>query len=147
MAYGAVGSLKLTIERLLNSSHISIVQNSSPQIIKLLYEEVCSFQDALEEFDKWRSTINMKMVKTLEAEIMDVVYKFEDAIESYVFDQIHSQSEESHHGDQIHPPLILFSVDLQELKQDVDSFIETVKEMKTAYIHELHNHYKKTGLH
>ncbi|KAL7153487.1 hypothetical protein ABFS83_04G172200 [Erythranthe nasuta] len=137
MAYGAVGSLKLTIERLLNSSHISIVQNSSPPIIELLYEEVCSFQDALEEFDEWRSTINMKMVKTLEAEIIDVVYKFEDVIESHVLDQIQSQSEESHHEDQIHPPL--FAIDLQDQKQNVDSFIETVKEMKTAYIHELHN--------
>ncbi|KAL9170541.1 hypothetical protein ABFS82_04G151400 [Erythranthe guttata] len=139
MAHGAVGSLKLTIERLKNSSYISIVQNSSPKIIKLLYKEVCSFQDALEEFDERRNTINMKMVKILEAEIMDVVYQFEDVIESYVLDQIHSQSEESHHGDQIHPPSMLFSVDLQELKQDVDSFIKTVKKMKRAYIHELRN--------
>ncbi|KAL7153215.1 hypothetical protein ABFS83_04G151400 [Erythranthe nasuta] len=139
MAHGAAGCLKLTIERLKNSSYISIVQNSSPQIIELLYEEVSSFQYALEEFDKRKSTINMKMVKALEAEMMDVVYKFEDAIESHVLDQIQSQSEESHSGDQIHPPLMLFSVDLQELKQDADSFIETMKEMKRAYIHELHN--------
>ncbi|EYU17707.1 hypothetical protein MIMGU_mgv1a024566mg [Erythranthe guttata] len=135
MAYGAVGCLELTTERLLKSSHISIVQNSSPQIINLLYDEILSLKEALREFNTRRSTINMKMVKTLEAQIIDVVYEFEDVFDSHLANQLYSQSEEET-GD---PPLMLFSVDLQEIKQDVDSFVERMNKMKKAYIHELCN--------
>ncbi|EYU17730.1 hypothetical protein MIMGU_mgv1a001240mg [Erythranthe guttata] len=136
MAYGAIGCLELTIGRLLNSSHISIVQNSSPQIIKLLYDEIISLKEALAEVNEKRSTINIKMVKTLEAEIVDAVYKFEDVIDPHLLNQFHSlQSDE----ETDHPPLMVFSVDVQEIKQDVDSFIETMNKMKRAYIHELHN--------
>ncbi|KAL7115328.1 hypothetical protein ACP275_04G177000 [Erythranthe tilingii] len=135
MAYGAVGCLELTTERLLKSSHISIVQNSSPQIINLLYEEILSLKEALREFNTRRSTINMKMVKTLEAEIIEAIYEFEDVFDSHLANQFYSQSEEET-GD---PPLMTFSVDLQELKQDVDSFVERMNKMKKAYIHELCN--------
>ncbi|XP_012829202.1 PREDICTED: putative late blight resistance protein homolog R1A-10 [Erythranthe guttata] len=137
MAYGAVCCLELTIDRLLKSSHISInVQNSSHQILKHLYDEILSLKEALGEFDKRRSTINMKMVKTLEAEIIDAIYEFEDVIDSHLSNQFHSpQSEE----ETDHPRLMLFSVDLHQIKQDVDSVIETVNEMKRAYIHELCN--------
>ncbi|EYU29848.1 hypothetical protein MIMGU_mgv1a017879mg [Erythranthe guttata] len=137
MAFGAVGCLQLTIERLLNSSHISIVQNSSPQIINLLYEHILSLREALREFDARRSTINMKTVKSLEAEMIDVVYRFENVLEPHLSNQLHSQSEEEKETD--HPPLLSFSVDVEEIKQDVDSFIETVNKMKSAYIHELCN--------
>ncbi|EYU17685.1 hypothetical protein MIMGU_mgv1a023037mg [Erythranthe guttata] len=132
MAYAAVGSLQLTIERLLNTSNISIVQNSSPKAIDLLYKEVRSLRGVLRsEFDKRRSTINMKMVKSLETEITEAVYRFEDVIDSHLSDQFLLQSEE------IHP--LSISVDLQELEQDIDSFIEMVHDMKKAYIHELRN--------
>ncbi|EYU25706.1 hypothetical protein MIMGU_mgv1a023806mg [Erythranthe guttata] len=138
MAYGAAGSLELTIERLLKSSYISIVQNSSPQIIKLLYKEILSLKEALRVFDKKRSTINMKMVKSLEAEMVEAIYKFEDVIDPHLSNQFHSQSEaEEETAD--HPPSMIFSVDVKEIKQDVDSFIETMNKMKRAYIHELHN--------
>ncbi|EYU26883.1 hypothetical protein MIMGU_mgv1a001157mg [Erythranthe guttata] len=139
MAYGAAGSLELTIERLLKSSYISIVQNSSPQIIKLLYEEILSFKEALREFDKKRSTINMKMVKRLEAEMVEAIYKFEDVIDPHLSNQFHSQSEEEEEETTDHPPSMVFSVDVQEIKQDVDSFIETMNIMKRVYIHELCN--------
>ncbi|KAL7115337.1 hypothetical protein ACP275_04G177700 [Erythranthe tilingii] len=138
MAYGAAGCLGLTIERLLKSSYISIVQNSSPQIIKLLYEEILSLKVALRVFDKKRSTINMKMVKSLEAEMVEAIYKFEDVIDPHLSNQFHSQSEaEEETAD--HPPSMVFSVDVQEIKQDVDSFIEKMNKMKRAYIHELCN--------
>ncbi|KAL7115341.1 hypothetical protein ACP275_04G178200 [Erythranthe tilingii] len=142
MAYGAAGSLELTIERLLKSSYISIVQNSSPQIIKLLYKEILSLKEALREFNKKRSTINMKMVKSLEAEMVEAIYKFEDVIDPHLSNQFHSQSEEEEEEEEEtadHPPTMVYSVDVQEIKQDVDSFIETMNKMKRAYIHELHN--------
>ncbi|EYU17703.1 hypothetical protein MIMGU_mgv1a001093mg [Erythranthe guttata] len=138
MAYGAAGCLELTIERLLKSSYISIVQNSSPQIIKLLYKEILSLKEALREFDKKRSTINMKMVKSLEAEMVEAIYKFEDVIDPHLSNQFHSQSEEEEETAD-HPPSMVFSVDVQEIKQDVDSFIETMNIMKRAYVHELCN--------
>ncbi|XP_012829209.1 PREDICTED: putative late blight resistance protein homolog R1A-10 [Erythranthe guttata] len=137
MAYGAIGSLELTIDRLLKSSHISIVQNSSPQILTHLYDEILSLKEALGEFDKWRSTINMKMVRTLEAEIIHVVYKFEDVIDLHLSNQFHSQSEEEETTD--HHRLMVYSIDVEEIKQDADSFIQTVNKIKGAYIHELHN--------
>ncbi|EYU43578.1 hypothetical protein MIMGU_mgv1a025232mg [Erythranthe guttata] len=136
MAYGAVCCLEMTIERLLNSCHISIVQNSSRQITNLLYEEILSLKETLEKFNTRMNTVNMKMVKKLEAEIIDAVYQFEDVIEPHLSNQFHSQSEEETDD---HPPLMLFSVDLQEIKQDIDSFIETVDKMKKAYMHELCN--------
>ncbi|EYU17733.1 hypothetical protein MIMGU_mgv1a001335mg [Erythranthe guttata] len=135
MAYGAVCCLELIIERLLKSSHISVIQNSSPQILKHLYDEILSLKEALGEFDERRSTINMKMVKTLEAGIIDAIYEFEDVLEPHVTNQFHSQSEKETN----HPPLMVYSVDLHEIKQDVDSFIQTMNKMKRAYIHELHN--------
>ncbi|XP_012853794.1 PREDICTED: putative late blight resistance protein homolog R1A-10 [Erythranthe guttata] len=139
MAYAAVSSLEQTIDRLLNSSHISIAQNSSPQIIELLYKEVRSLREALRQFNARRSTVNVKMVKTLEVEIIVAVHKFEDVIEFHVADQFHSQSEEKQEETTNHPPLALFSVDVQEIKQDIDSFIETANKMNKAYAHELCN--------
>ncbi|KAL7153489.1 hypothetical protein ABFS83_04G172300 [Erythranthe nasuta] len=136
MAYAAVCCIEQTLKRLLNSSHISIVQNSSPQIINLLYEEILSLREALREFDECRIIVDMKMVKTLEAEIIDVVYKFEDVIDLHISNQFHSlQSDE----ETDHPPLMVHSLDVQEIKQDIDSFIEMVDKMKRAYTHELCN--------
>ncbi|EYU17705.1 hypothetical protein MIMGU_mgv1a018542mg, partial [Erythranthe guttata] len=102
-----------------------------------MYENILSLKEDLGEFDKWRSTINMKMVKKLEAEMIDAVYRFEDVIESHVLNQFHSTQSEEAGSD--HPPLTVYSVDVEEIKQDVDSFIETVNIMKRAYIHELRN--------
>ncbi|EYU17704.1 hypothetical protein MIMGU_mgv1a025955mg [Erythranthe guttata] len=97
-----------------------------------------SLKEALRVFDKKRSTINMKMVKSLEAEMVEAIYNFEDVIDPHLSNQFHSQSEaEEETAD--HPPSMVFSVDVQEIKQDVDSFIETMNKMKRAYIHELHN--------
>lgn len=50
MAYAALISLKNTIERLLNSSHISIVQNSS-EIMSLLYDQIVSLEQGIEELN------------------------------------------------------------------------------------------------
>ncbi|XP_012829190.1 PREDICTED: putative late blight resistance protein homolog R1A-10 [Erythranthe guttata] len=136
MAYAAVCCIEQTLKRLLNSSHISIVQTSSPQIISLLYEEILSLREALREFNECRVIVDMKMVKTLEAGIIDVVYKFEDVIDLHISNQFHSlQSDE----ETDHPPLMVHSLDVQEIKQDVDSFIEMVDKMKRAYTHELCN--------
>ncbi|KAL7115003.1 hypothetical protein ACP275_04G156500 [Erythranthe tilingii] len=82
--------------------------------------------------------MNMKRVKILEGEIMDAVCEFEDVVESHVLNQFPSQSEQSVAEDEIRSPL-LFSVDLQELKREIDSFIKVVNKMNEAYIHELSN--------
>ncbi|EYU23524.1 hypothetical protein MIMGU_mgv1a025003mg [Erythranthe guttata] len=138
MAYAAVSSLQQTIERLLTSSHISIVQNSGTHAIELLYKEARSLHETLEGFNTKKSIMNMKRVKILEGEIMDAVCEFEDVVESHVLNQFPSQSEQSIAEDEIRSPL-LFSVDLQELIREIGSFIKVVNKMNEAYIHELSN--------
>ncbi|KAL7153582.1 hypothetical protein ABFS83_04G179100 [Erythranthe nasuta] len=130
MAYAALISLKQTIKPLLNSCHVSIVQSTSRQIIQPLYDDVCSLQEVLKELDSSsRSSINRKRVNALDGEIREAVCEFEDVLESHFSNQLRKAigEEETHH------PLI----DLQELKQNIDSFTQNVNTMKATYVHEL----------
>ncbi|EYU17740.1 hypothetical protein MIMGU_mgv1a018663mg [Erythranthe guttata] len=137
MAYAAVISLKQTIDRLVNPSHTSMVQYSSPEIMKILYEEVRSLQEVLEGLDKSIGSICMERMNTLDGQIRETIWKLEDVIETQVSNQFLSQNEERSSHDAADPFLI--SIDLEELKQDFDSLIETVKKMKEDYIQELRN--------
>lgn len=86
-------------------------------------------QEALKELDTNRKSINRKRVNAFDEQIRVAICEFDDVLESRVSNQIHSQSQ------RIHP--FLFSIDLQELDQDIDSFTQTLKMMKADYIHEL----------
>ncbi|EYU17693.1 hypothetical protein MIMGU_mgv1a001245mg [Erythranthe guttata] len=109
MAYAAVISLKQTIEHLLYSPH---VVNPVPQILQSLYEDVSSLQELLKELDSSSNTIREKVNANLDGQIRDSVYEFEDILDT------HASNE--------------------KLEQEIDSFTETVKKMKKAYIEELH---------
>ncbi|EYU23535.1 hypothetical protein MIMGU_mgv1a024600mg [Erythranthe guttata] len=137
MAYAAAISLKNTIERLSSSSHISIVTKYSRRNIKLLYKEVLSLLVVLEELDSNNNIIDRARVDALDGLIREAVYRFEDALDSHVSDQFISQSE-GIDADKIHQ-LMLISVDLKDLKEDIDFFIHTVNEMMKAYTSELHD--------
>ncbi|EYU38162.1 hypothetical protein MIMGU_mgv1a025990mg [Erythranthe guttata] len=116
MAYAAVISLKQRIEhQLVNSGHISAVVISSPGRIQVVYEEVCSLQQVLEEMESSNSSINRKMVNALDEQIRETVCELEDTLDhSHLSNQFLSQ-------------------------QDIHSFTEKVNKLMKAYIHELRN--------
>ncbi|KAL7115002.1 hypothetical protein ACP275_04G156400 [Erythranthe tilingii] len=125
MAYAAVISLKSVIERLLKSSKISFVPPSK-KIIKSAYKQVQSLQQVLKRFDDNISS-SSERVDALDEEIRESVRKLEDVIESHVSNQFLSQSEQCH-------PLLLLSLDMAELKQEIDSFNEEIKKMEDEYV-------------
>ncbi|KAL7153203.1 hypothetical protein ABFS83_04G150500 [Erythranthe nasuta] len=124
MAYAATLSLKQTIERLSKSSRISIVQNSSPEIAKSLYDEVCYLQKVLKKLDSSSTTINRKTVNALDAEIRVAICKLEDSIESHLKNQSEEEKE-------------IFSIDLEKLNQQIDSFTQTLREKEKEYLLEI----------
>lgn len=65
-------------------------------------------------------------MNSLDAQIRQVISRFEDLFESHIFDQISVQNH-AHN----------FSIDLHRLTQEVDSFVETVEKMEAAYVDEL----------
>ncbi|KAI3470175.1 hypothetical protein Pfo_026838 [Paulownia fortunei] len=128
MAYAAVISLKQTMERLLNSSYISIVPPSL-KILEFAYKEVQSLQEVLKRLDRSSSRSRSERVNALDRQIREAVRKLEDVLETHVSNQFL--------GDESDP--LLFSLDLHELKQDTAYFTQTVKKMKKMYIKELRN--------
>ncbi|EYU24323.1 hypothetical protein MIMGU_mgv1a020732mg [Erythranthe guttata] len=146
-AYAALLSLKQTIDGLSKSTHISIIQNSSVQIIQHLYEEVRSLRDVLSKLDAVSIKSISERVNAVDEEIRDAVSKFEDAVDFHVSDQLLTQlsddqerrnNGEDDHGINCrrHPPLSL-SVDLQELNHDVHSFAQTLNKLKQDYVEAL----------
>ncbi|KAH6761497.1 hypothetical protein C2S52_018930 [Perilla frutescens var. hirtella] len=130
-AYGAVVSLQRTIECILQSSRISLVSQCS-EIIQLVYREVQSLQKILKRLDGISPSKSRKKVNALDGRIKEEVWRFEDVLESHLSDQILS-----HHFERDSDHVLLFSIDV--LRNDVGTFIETVKDMKNKYIHELDN--------
>ncbi|KAL7153183.1 hypothetical protein ABFS83_04G149000 [Erythranthe nasuta] len=128
MAYAALISLKSVIERLLKSSEISFVPPSK-KIIKSAYKQLLSLQEVLKRFDN-RNRINSERVNALDGEIREAVRKLEDVIESRVSNQFLSQSEEIH-------PLLVLSLDMVEVKNEIDSLNEKLKKMEVEYATEL----------
>ncbi|KAK4427110.1 ToMV resistance protein Tm-2(2) [Sesamum alatum] len=105
MAYAALVSLKLIIERLLKSC---------PGIIDLAYENVKSLQELFTLEDG----SNNARVKAVEREIREAAYRLEDVLESHVSTHFLSQSQ-TLDGD-----LAL------EVKEEISFFTETVKKIK-----------------
>ncbi|KAL7114981.1 hypothetical protein ACP275_04G155200 [Erythranthe tilingii] len=132
MAYAAVISLKKTIESLVNTKHIQIVPKSSQKIIKLWYE-VCSWQEILEDMNSTCISssshgVNMDRVNIFDGRIREKVCELEDVLESHISDQFLP-----------HCHLSSFSLDLQRVHDDIDSFVRTVQKINKAYVQELHN--------
>ncbi|KAH6773897.1 hypothetical protein C2S51_012301 [Perilla frutescens var. frutescens] len=129
VGYGAVISLQQTINRILESSRISLLPPSA-EIIQLTYRELTPLQKTLKRLDRISKSKSRKKVNALDGRIKEVVWRFEDLLESHLSHQILSQQSEI-------DGVCLFSVDLQSLQLDVDSFIETVKDMEKMYLLEL----------
>ncbi|KAL7153187.1 hypothetical protein ABFS83_04G149400 [Erythranthe nasuta] len=131
MAYAALISLKSVVERLLKSSDISFVPPSK-KIIKSAYKQLLSLQEVLKRFDN-RIRISSERVNALDGEIREAVRKLEDVIESRVSNQFLSQSEEIH-------PLLVLSLDMVEVKNEIDSLNEKLKKMEGEYATEIEDH-------
>lgn len=128
-AYSAVTSLKHTIDRLLNSSRVSVA-SSTRQILDFACEHVEQLQHTLEEFDKIKNS--SEGVMAVDARIRVEARKLEDAIDTHASTQLLSQSQ-SHEGC---PPML--SINLDVLRQDIDCFAERATMIGLEYIEELH---------
>ncbi|KAK6123410.1 hypothetical protein DH2020_042833 [Rehmannia glutinosa] len=162
MAYAAVVSLKQTIEHLRSSRNISILP-SSVQIIESAYEELRSIQKLLQGLDirsglieksdytdlitsyepsglnKVFTTLkrgkssesrgfrggDVHRMNALDGKMREAASELEDALENHVVNLILKSR-----------PSSLISLDLQELKPDIDFFNKTVKELKKEYAKE-----------
>ncbi|KAI3464224.1 hypothetical protein Pfo_020887 [Paulownia fortunei] len=100
---------------------------------KKFLPEILEFESLREVLKRLDSS--SKRMNALDGQIRDASCKLEDVLESHVLNQFLSQSEIL--GEESHP--LSFSLDLQEIKQDIDSFTQTVKKLKEEYIKELSN--------
>ncbi|XP_057789226.1 putative late blight resistance protein homolog R1C-3 [Salvia miltiorrhiza] len=164
-AYGAVNSLRNTIDYILHSSHFSLVE-SSPHILQLAYEELNPLQEILERLDSTSTGRSRKKVNGLDGRIKELIWEFEDVLESLLCQQIHSQfcadqideemqervwefqglleslpsqSKSLEDEDDVDGERIRFSIDLQFLQHHVPSFIKRLKGMEEEYIYEVDN--------
>ncbi|KAI3449063.1 hypothetical protein Pfo_005728 [Paulownia fortunei] len=126
MAYASVISLKQTIQRLLNSSHISILPQSL-KILEFAYKELQSLQEVLKRLD---SSSSSQRANDLDGQIREAVCKLEVVLESHVSNKLLSQSDESL-GDE--GCSLILSLDLEKVRQEINSFTETVKKIKEEY--------------
>ncbi|XP_047956585.1 probable disease resistance RPP8-like protein 2 isoform X2 [Salvia hispanica] len=130
-AYGAAVSLKTTIQSLLESSRISLVPPSS-EILRSAYDAMCRLQKVLLKLEETGYSKIRTKVNVLDERIKEVIWEFEDLLESHYADQILPQLE----GER---DRLSFSVDMQSLRQSVDCFIDRVKVMEAEYDIELRN--------
>ncbi|XP_057812397.1 putative late blight resistance protein homolog R1C-3 [Salvia miltiorrhiza] len=137
-AYGAAASLRNTIERILQSSRISLVSHS-PQILQPAYDEMDRLQKVLLKLDDTSCSKIRTKVNAVDERIKEAVWEFEDLLESHVLHQILPQLESS-----IGP--LSFFIDLQSLQHHVDCFAMTVKMMKVEYTKEMKNMAEEEGL-
>ncbi|KAK4427075.1 putative late blight resistance proteinR1A-4 [Sesamum alatum] len=120
MSFAALISLKLTIQRILNSSQI-LISSSCQDNIELAYENVKSLQE-LFPLENGR---NKERVKAVEKEIREASCRLEDVVESAHVSNQHflSRSEMSPDGDEM-------SNLAMEVKEETNFFIGTVKKIK-----------------
>ncbi|XP_057789266.1 putative late blight resistance protein homolog R1B-23 isoform X2 [Salvia miltiorrhiza] len=161
-AYGAANSLRNTIDYILHSSHF-IVVDPSPRILQLAYEELDPLQEILERLDRTRTSKSRKKVNALDGRIKELIWEFEDLLESPLYQQILSQVEDEgimkegawgfqglleslpsqssslEDEDDVGGERMRFSIDLQFLQHHVPSFIQRLKDMKEEYIYEVDN--------
>ncbi|XP_057797010.1 putative disease resistance RPP13-like protein 2 [Salvia miltiorrhiza] len=110
-AYGAVNSLRNTIDYILHSSYFNLVE-PSPQIIQLAYNELDPLQEILERLDRTRTSKSRKKVNALDGRIKELIWEFQDLLESLLYHQIFSQF----HADQVY----------EEMKSRVQGFLESL---------------------
>lgn len=127
--YGAVVSFQQTVERILDSSRISLV-SPSRDIVLLAYREINRLREIMLRLDMISPSKSRKKVNALDAQIKQVFWVFEDLLECDLCYQFLSQFEIDS---------LLFSVDLQSLLPDFNYFIEVVKYMEKNYLFELEN--------
>ncbi|XP_047974032.1 putative late blight resistance protein homolog R1A-10 isoform X2 [Salvia hispanica] len=128
-AYGAVNSLRNTINDILYCSRFSLVGRSQ-EIMQVVYKKLEPLPEILESLDKTRPSKSRKKVNALDGRIRDVIWKFEDSLESLLTQQIPSQLESL-------PEIV--PVDLQNLLYDVNILIHAIEGMKKDYIYEVKN--------
>ncbi|XP_057775801.1 putative late blight resistance protein homolog R1B-17 [Salvia miltiorrhiza] len=136
-AYGAAISLKNTIQRILQSSRISLISHS-PQILQLVYDQMDYLQRVLRLLDKTSCSKIRAEVNALDELIKEAVWEFEDLLESHLLHQILPQLESERYN-------LSFSVDLQSLQHHVACFIEMVKMMEVEYFIEMENMPEEEG--
>ncbi|XP_042017053.1 putative late blight resistance protein homolog R1A-3 isoform X2 [Salvia splendens] len=136
-AYGAAVSLKNTIQSLLESSRISLVP-PSPEILRSAYDAICCLQKVLLKLEDTGYSMIRTKVNALDERIKEVIWEFEDLLESHYADQILPQLESKRDR-------LPFSVDLQSLQQSVDRFIERMAVMEAEYDMELLNMPEEEG--
>ncbi|XP_057812498.1 putative late blight resistance protein homolog R1A-10 [Salvia miltiorrhiza] len=136
-AYGAATSLKNTIQRILQSSRISLVSHSL-QILQPVLNEMDRLQEVLLGLEETSCSKIRTKVNAVDERIKEVVWEFEDLLESHILPQILPQleSERDH---------LSFSVDLQSLQHHVDCFVEMVKMMEEEYTIEMENMAEEEG--
>ncbi|KAL1542534.1 putative late blight resistance protein R1A-10 [Salvia divinorum] len=128
-AYGAVLSIRNTIDNILRCSRFSLV-GGSEEIIDVVNKELYQLQFNLARVDKTSPSRSREKVNALDGRIKVAIWSFEDSLESLLIQQIPSQSEI--------PPEIV-SIDLQNLQNDAYSLIQKLKDMKEEYIYEAEN--------
>ncbi|XP_047976107.1 putative late blight resistance protein homolog R1C-3 isoform X2 [Salvia hispanica] len=136
-AYGAAVSLKNTIQSLLESSRILLVP-PSPQILRSAYDAMSCLLKVLSKLDSTGYSKIRTKVNALDDRIKEVVWEFEDLLESQYADQILQQLESERDR-------LPFSVDMQSLRQSVDRFIERMTVMEAEYNMELLNMPEEEG--
>ncbi|XP_057812369.1 putative late blight resistance protein homolog R1C-3 [Salvia miltiorrhiza] len=167
-AYGAADSLKNTIERILQSSRISLVSHSpqilpsadygavtflkntihcilqlfcispSPQILLPAYDEVDRLQNVLLKLDDTSCSKIRTKVNAADELIKEAIWEFEDLLESHVLPQILPQLDSERDN-------LSFSVELQSLQLHVDCFVEKMKKMEEEYTYEMENMPEEEG--
>ncbi|XP_057812495.1 late blight resistance protein R1-A-like [Salvia miltiorrhiza] len=136
-AYGAAASLKNTIQRILQSSRISLVSHS-PQILQPAYDQMDRLQKVLLKLEETSCSKIRTKVNAADELIKEAVWEFEDLLESHVLPQILPQLQSERHN-------LSFSVDLQSLQHHVDCFVEMVKMMEEEYTNEMENMAEEEG--
>ncbi|XP_057810240.1 putative late blight resistance protein homolog R1A-10 [Salvia miltiorrhiza] len=136
-AFGAATSLKNTIQRILQSSRISLVSHS-PQILLPAYDKMDHLQNVLLKLDDTSCSKIRTKVNAVDELIKEVVWEFEDLLESHVLPQILPQLESERDN-------LSFSVDLQSLQHHVDCFVEKMKMMEEDYTNEMENMGEEEG--
>ncbi|XP_047955460.1 putative late blight resistance protein homolog R1A-4 [Salvia hispanica] len=180
-AYGAAISLKNTIQRILQSSRISLVSPSpqisyssysdvfdnsyfkammaaygkakslknkirhrrpSPHLLQQAYDAMCRLQKVLLKLEETSCSKIRTKVNALDERIKEVVWEFEDLLESLLADQLLAQLESSQRGE---GDQLSFSVDLLNLQRCVDYLLERVRAMEAEYDIELANMPEEEG--
>ncbi|KAK6153939.1 hypothetical protein DH2020_013578 [Rehmannia glutinosa] len=129
---------RFSVDGLLSSTQLVFVFFSNfdcphflcPEIETLTKDLVFNFEAFIQRLDKNRSSNSRERLKTMDGQIREMTCKLEDALEDHLSYQFVLQSE-------IHT--LPFSLDLQKVKQDINSFIQSVKRLKDEYINELSN--------